>query len=295
MARKRDWRYFRNLLLFTLVSLLAAFYVVLPAIRAYRYIHPTRYPLEVSPADVDHFYEDVTITTRDGLKIGGWYIPSQNGAAIIALHAYNGNRTGVIYHADLFADHGYGVLMIDLRAHGKSEGEYFAFGWDADRDVYAALDYLQGRPDVDPERIGVMGLSIGAEVAMLAASRDTRIGAVVSEGAGCLTMEDWMIAPDPPRILVPGDWVYFKFVELLTGERSTSPISDLVSRIAPRPLFLITADDDRPFNLAYYEAAREPKMFWDRPEPGHIDALFVHPEMYAEQVLEFFDQALLGD
>jgi pimeloyl-ACP methyl ester carboxylesterase len=291
---KRDWRYYRNLFVFTIIVLMAAFYVILPVITAWQTIHPDRFPLAISPADIDQPYEDVTLTTSDGLDLRGWYIPSQNGAAVITLHAYNGDRSGTIYHADLLADHGYGVLMIDLRAHGQSEGELFPLGWDADRDVSAALDYLQSRPEIDPGRIGVLGLSIGAEVALQAAARDPRIQALVAEGASSQTFRGWMISPSPPGwILLPGDWVFFKSIELFSGVKSVTPLSEIVPQIAPRALFLISAGGDIPFARVHYEAAKEPKRYWERVEEGHIDALFAHPEEYAQKVLKFFDQALL--
>jgi pimeloyl-ACP methyl ester carboxylesterase len=291
---KRGWRYYRNLLSFTIICLIIAFYIVLPIISAIRALHPIRYPLSISPADVGQAYEDVTLTTNDGLELSGWYIPSQNGAAVIALHAYNGDRSGTIYHADLLADHGYGVLMIDLRAHGQSKGELFPLGWDADRDVYAALDYLQSRPELDPGRIGVLGLSIGAEVALQAASRDPRIQAVLAEGASSQTFRGWMISPDPPGwILLPGDWVFFKSIELLSGVKSVDPLSEIVPHISPRALFLISAGGDTPFARVHYAAAKEPKLYWERNEEGHIDALFAHPKEYAQKVIEFFDHALL--
>jgi len=290
---KRGWRYYRNLLLFAILCLAVAIYIILPALSARRALHPARYPLSITPADVEQPYEDVVLTTSDGIKLAGWYIPSRNGAAVISLHAYNGDRSGTIYHADLLADHGYGVLMIDLRAHGQSGGDLFPLGWNADKDIYAALDYLQAQADVDPGRIGALGLSIGAETALRAAARDARIRAVVAEGAGYQTLKGWMISPEPPGwILVPGYCVFFRSAELLSSVRSVAPLSEVVAQIAPRALFLISAGDDNPFNRVYFANAGEPKLLWERPEPGHIDALFIHPEQYAEKVIEFYDQAL---
>jgi len=292
---KREWRYFRNLLLVTVLALLFAFYVVIPVYVANRTMHPTRFSVgSVSPADLGLEYEDVTLVTSDGLKLYGWYVPSQNGAAVIAIHAYNGNRTGVIYHAGLLAQHGYGVLFFDLRAHGHSEGDIFPFGWDADEDVFAALAYLQDRSDVDPQRIGVLGLSIGAEVALQAAADTSRIKAVVAEGSGGRTLEEWSIAPDPPGLInAPGCWVYFKTAELISGVPSSPPLTELTPQISPTPLLLISAGGDNELNRVYYAAANEPKALWERSEAGHIDALFAHPHEYEERVITFFDQALL--
>ena len=294
-VRKITFRYILNLILFTLAALLFAIYGVLPAISANRALHPKRFSVgDATPDKLGLTYENVTLTTRDGLKIAGWYVPSQNGAVIIALHGYNGNRTHVLFHAQLLAKHGYGVMMIDQRCQGDSDGKLYAFGWDADQDVFAALDYLVGRPEVDANRIGILGLSSGAEIAIEAAAGDMRLHAVVSEGAGYETLQDWLIAPEAPGvILAPGMWVFFKYGSLITGVPEIQPLRVLVTQISPTPILFIAAGRDRPFNREFYAVSGEPKQFWERNEPGHVDALFTHPQEYEERVISFLDEALL--
>ena len=60
--------------------------------------------------------------------------------------------------------HGYGVLLFDRRGEGASEGDPNTFGWHGERDLHAAAAYLRSRSDVDPERIGGIGLSVGGEM-----------------------------------------------------------------------------------------------------------------------------------
>jgi pimeloyl-ACP methyl ester carboxylesterase len=182
--RQRSWRYYRNLLIFTLGSVLVAAYVILPIGFAVQDVRPpARFAVCcVSPADLGLPYEDVTFRTSDGLILSGWYIPSRNGAAIIAAHARNGNRTSMIYHAGFLAQHGYGVLLFDLRGHGDSEGKLWLYGWQGHRDVLGALAYLQNRSDVAPNRIGAVGLSAGGEAVLHAAAVNDQIKAVVSDG-----------------------------------------------------------------------------------------------------------------
>jgi alpha/beta superfamily hydrolase len=71
-----------------------------------------------------------------------------------------GGRSGQQEHVRILARHGYGVLIFDPRGTGESEGD--PYRWGGERDVKAALNYLRGRPDVDPQRIGGLGLSLGA-------------------------------------------------------------------------------------------------------------------------------------
>ncbi len=92
--------------------------------------HPPaeRSPLEESPADYDIDYKDVALTTSDGFNLAAWYIPSQNGAAVIAQHGYLSDRSGMLLEAGMLVRHGYGVIMVDLRAHGNSDGKLITFG-----------------------------------------------------------------------------------------------------------------------------------------------------------------------
>jgi fermentation-respiration switch protein FrsA (DUF1100 family) len=296
-TKRPGWRYFRNLLVTALVALAFAFYGIIPIVSAYRGIHPTRFPVgSVSPADLDLNYEEVTLRTQDGVTLSGWYIPAKNKAAVIVVHAYNGNRTGGIHHAGMLARHGYGVLLFDLRAHGESGGNSFAFGWDADQDVFAALAYLQNRPEVNPDQIGALGISIGGEVVLQAAAKTSQLKAVVAEGSGSRMLQEWLLAPTAPGLgLTPGMWVFFKAGEWLSGVPPALPLTDLIPKISPTPLFLISAGFDNPINQIYYEAAHDPKILWARPEAGHIDALFAHPQEYEERVINFFNQGLLED
>ena len=85
-------------------------------------------------------------------------------------------------HAVVLARHGYGVLLYDARGMGRSGGRAMDFGWYGDRDVAAAVSFLASRPEVDPTKIGAVGLSMGGEEAVGAAALDQRIRAVVGEG-----------------------------------------------------------------------------------------------------------------
>ena len=64
-----------------------------------------------------------------------------------------------------------------------SEGDPNIFGWQGERDIHAAVEFLQNCPDVDPERIGGIGLSVGGEMMIEAAAESTALKAIVSEGA----------------------------------------------------------------------------------------------------------------
>ena len=141
--------------------------------------HPRR-PRRRAGSHLGAAYEDVQFETSDGLTLRGWYVPSRNGAAVIAFPG----RKGPQRQARMLARHGYGVLLFDRRGEGASDGEPNTWGWGGDRDVKAAIDYLQHRPDVDPDRIGGLGRSVGGEMMIETAAETSDLKAVVSDGAG---------------------------------------------------------------------------------------------------------------
>jgi predicted alpha/beta hydrolase len=136
----------------------AAVFVLVPAVVAIVATHRAREP--VPAADLGRSYQTVSFETSDGLRLVGWYVPSRNSAAVIV----SPGRSGTVRPARMLARHGYGVLVFDRRGEGESEGDFNAYGWGGDLDLKAALDFLSRRPDVDTERIGGIGLSVGGEM-----------------------------------------------------------------------------------------------------------------------------------
>jgi dienelactone hydrolase len=115
-------------------------------------------------------YENVSFTNRDNLTLQGRYIPTHNRAAVILLHPQASNRVATVDGAPLLA-HGCGVWLLDLPAHGESQGDVFPFGGPEIEDVRAAVVYLLTRADIGAEQIGAMGWSLGAQVVILGAAR----------------------------------------------------------------------------------------------------------------------------
>ena len=119
-----------------------------------------RAALDASPADFGLPYEDVTVTSEDGIRLAGWYVPTENGAVIMAQHGLRSDRTSMLEEAEMLHDHGYGVLLTSVRAHDESEGELISFGYHEMQDWEAWYQFLLDQEDVDSDRIGVLGTSI---------------------------------------------------------------------------------------------------------------------------------------
>lgn len=137
----------------------------------------------VTPAERGLSYDDVETITTDDVRLDGRYIASTNGAAIIVLGGISGISQHEVDIAAVLARHGYGVLLLNARGQGESQGDAMLWGWWGEIDVTAGIDYLARRPDVVGGRIGAIGMSVGGEQAIAAAGIDARLRAVVSEGA----------------------------------------------------------------------------------------------------------------
>jgi fermentation-respiration switch protein FrsA (DUF1100 family) len=266
------------------------FEVVFPTLFAYGATHVLR--AKVPMPELGTAYEDVSFTTSDGLRLDGWYVPSKNGAAVIAFPG----RKGPQRHARVLARHGYGVLLFDRRGEGTSEGDGNSFGWGGEKDVYAAIDYLRSR-HVDATRIGGIGLSVGGEMMLQAAAEKGGLAAVVSEGAGTRTFSEDIRAFSGLTRLAGMPFLATKTaaVALFANRMPPPPLFELVPRIAPTPVFLIWSPKVAGENLneRYYRLAREPKSIWAVPEAGHTDAIEGQPQEYERRVIGFFDRTLL--
>jgi dipeptidyl aminopeptidase/acylaminoacyl peptidase len=225
----------------------------------------------------------------DGLKLAGvLHLPEPRGsgerrAAFLVLHGFGSNKDGGggTTVAKMLAGLGYAALRFDFRGCGESEGERgCVICKEQVRDTRNALSFLAGRSDIDPKRIGVIGQSFGAAVALYAAGVDRRVAACISSGgwgngakkfrrqhasprawkkftammregkrrkrAGKpMSVPRYDIVPIPPRLrgnLAPGSIMEFPFEVVETMYAFNA--NDVVGRIAPRPLLLLHSAND---------------------------------------------------
>jgi pimeloyl-ACP methyl ester carboxylesterase len=277
-------------------SLVVAQLALLPAVLA---IDATNRPRPAAsdrtPAHVGLSYRDVRIMTPDGVRLAAWWVPSRNGAAVLVLPGAGSTRDEVLNHAALVAGEGYGALLLDWRGHGASEGRLHEFGWGAEADVRTAVSWVVRQPGVT-QGVGLLGLSMGGEVAVTAAAEDTRVAAVVAEGVSVRTFADARQRSNQWAIPFENDAVMFGLVQLLGSPSPPEPLVDAFKRIGERPVLLIAGNDPSEAELGplYASAAPETVTLWSLPDTGHIQALSTHPDEYRTRVLSVFDGALLA-
>jgi len=240
--------------------------------------------------------EAVSFHTRDGLRLAGWFLPGSNGPTVVLVHGRGGSRTRVLPHADYLHRGGFSVLLFDLRYRGESEGEEATLGAKEVWDVEAAVRYIATRPDVDPERIGVQGGSLGAVSAILAAAETPEIKGVVAE----IPFKDLPSAISHsfkhhvglPRFPFAPVSKFICELRLWVDLDAVAP-SKAIGKISPRPVFLIDDLEDDLFPSdsveVLYKAAREPKVLW-QIAAAHGKGWETAPEEYERRVLAFWRQ-----
>jgi uncharacterized protein len=293
-SRRRDdrlwWRYGRRGLLAAGAAVAVAV-VLFPFAFAYVITHAAR--AHVPAADLGAPYEEVEFTTSDGLQLRGWYIESRNGAAVISFPG----RASSQERAKLLARHGYGVLLFDRRGEGESEGDPNLLGWQGERDVHAAVKFLQGRPDVDPQRIGGIGLSVGGEMMIEAAAESSALKAVVSEGASSRSVRDDIAIGGTRPDAIVGRSIFTAAAALFTDDLPPQTLKSLVPKISGATFFIYGEHgqpEEKPANDRFYRLAHGPKELWEVPGSGHMGGTKAQPLEYEWRVVAFFDRTLLG-
>ena len=284
------WRRYARRSLKTVAAVLVLLQFAYPVIESYAVTNAGEHEVPESRLGVPH--EDVSLTTSDGMLLAGWYVPSRNRAAVLVFPG----RTGAQSHARMLIAAGYGVLLVDRRGTGDSDGEPNGWGWGSELDVHAAVEFLQRRPDVDADRIGGLGLSVGGELLLQAAAEDSGLRAVVSEGAGARSIGEfaemdgaahWAVAP----------LMFNSTVATVVFSNQMPPprLHELVPEIHV-PIFFINAEQGQgaeELSRNYYYLANEPKELWTT-ESGHVDGLSADPAEYERRVVGFLDTALLA-
>lgn len=272
-------------------TLAGVYWVIVPLAVAIGATHRPRQPVEA--AVLGRPYEQVTLTTSDGLRLAGWYVRSRNGAAVVSYPT----RKGRLPQARMLIRHGYGVLLLDARGYDGSDGAPNAFGWGETKDIDAAVAWLRRQPDVRGGRIGGIGFSVGGEMMIEAASDNAQLQAVVSEGAGTRSVREELLYGGRAFFALPSFAVETAALSVLSGTPPPRVLTDLVRRIAPRPLLLIYAEHgvgSEELNESFYDAASPPKQLWRVPGAHHTGGYQADPRGYERRVVGFFDRALLG-
>lgn len=287
MLRRRAWAWGAV----GLVALLCAAVAGRTALLNERFFHYER-PRAQAPADLPGL-RPVELTTGDGLRLRGWYLPSGNGAAVVLAHGLAQTRADLLPEARALAQAGLGVLLFDLRAHGESEGRTSTWGDRERLDVAAALAFVRAQPEVEPARVGALGFSIGSAAVAEVAAADGAVAAVALispfntlELAATYDVRRW----GPVGRF--GALLPFWLRGVALEEVQTY---EAVERIRPRPLLIVmgTEESGQPLVQALFARARPYAQLWHVQGAGHGGFAQVEPRAYPATLRAFFESALL--
>lgn len=244
------------------------------------------------------------LTGPGEIGLAGWYVPAASGSGpsgptVILAHGWGSNKSRMLGRAaPLHED--YNLVLLDLRNHGQSEEAPTTQGVREAGDLRAAVAWLEQAKG--PDRIAVLGVSMGGASALYAASREERIDAVIAESTHATLANAIRARLDRAGypLSLPGAWATLLGALMRTGEdvSAADPVQS-VTRLDGRPLLLITGGLDDSIGLtdvddlfAAAEAADVPVELHVCDEAGHAGAFDTCAEEYAGWVLGFLERAL---
>lgn len=191
---------------------------------------------------------EVRLPTRRGKQLFGWLLPGSADTpspAVIVLHGWGANAEMMLPLARPLQAAGFTVLLIDARNHGGSDADNFSSLPRFAEDLDVAIDWLKTQPEAIPEQIAVIGHSVGAAAALLAASRRNDLAGVISLAAfahPAVMMRRWLTAKRFPYF--PLGWYVLHYVQHVIGHRfdAIAPVNTL-PRVACPVLLVHGADD----------------------------------------------------
>jgi fermentation-respiration switch protein FrsA (DUF1100 family) len=218
--------------------------------------------------------EDAFFHTEDGLRLHGWWVSAKGERpTLLICHGNAGNISHRLDWMELLVAQGFGVFIFDYRGYGKSQGKPVEEG--LYRDVTAAYRYAVGERRVPPERLFVLGQSLGGAVALDLAVREPCARLILeSSFTSVRDMARLMFGP------LPVHWVtHSRFDNLSKVKLLKVPVLFIHGR----------RDEIVPFKQGerLYEAAPPPKSCYWVSDAGHNDVYLVGGQEYLSRIESF--------
>lgn len=239
--------------------------------------------------------------------IGAWWIPVADrpaAPAVIAVHGYTSCRRDerILLAAGMLHRHGFAVLAIDLRNHGRSgrpNGRHSG-GVRESADVLGAWDWLVAEGRLPATRVGLFGISLGAASVLIAAGDEPRVAAVWADSSYG-DLDDATRAElgryHLPAFLLPGGLLAGRLLDG-PGLRDKSPLLAMV-RLAGRPAFVTHGTEDTRLDVHFADqlataggSAGVRTESWIVEGSGHADAIVDHPAEYERRLVDFFERTI---
>jgi pimeloyl-ACP methyl ester carboxylesterase len=234
-----------------------------------------------SPAAVPREYQELWLSS-EGLRLRAWLgVESAERPSVVVVHGLGDSLESYLEHARPLRERGHSVLLVDLRGHGGSEGSYTTLGGRERADVRAAMEELRRR-GLAGHGIVLMGHSMGAVAALLAAAEATDLRGVIVE-APYDTYRNSVVHHARHFYGLPS-WVPMIPIAIAAAEWRAGFDADDVDAVAAAhriraPLFAIVDGLDPRMPEAVvrriYDAHPGPKRLWVAPGVDHVGAIML--------------------
>lgn len=288
------------IVLMVLIAVVAVGFA-LPAVKMHKMLDRRSEGEPYDPTEFDVESSVVALESVDGVSLTAYEVAveSPKGVVICLGGIHSATITNWYGHSKLFADNGFASVLLDVRSHGRSDGEKIYAATREWMDVDAAVEYIRSKELYNGVPIIAMGLSMGAATAVVATGRNENIDALIALSA----YSDWAYNFDLNVEQIVSKFVakmLSPFVAVVTrlrfGNMATITPRNEIKKLGNRPALLVQSVGDKlvPYgNFVELVAAAPQVQRWVLKGDNHciIDD-FVHPqnsEQYCKRIVEFLN------
>lgn len=242
-----------------------------------------------------HSFETVNIKSKDNLKLNALMIDNKSDKWVILVHGYKRDSNSMKGIAIEYLKNGYNVLLIDNRAHGKSEGEYITMGWFEKEDISLWVDYINQKRE--NQKIVLHGISMGAASVLNATALNLKNVVATVEDSSYTSVWDIFKSELKVRFSLPS-FPVLDFSRYVAKKRAKFDIKkastiDVINNAKTPILFIHGAKDDFvPVDMAYklYEKYENKKALYIFEGASHADSRFIDKDKYYKVIFDFLNE-----
>lgn len=261
--------------------------------------------LKYTPEDYGLESKTIEFLSEDGLKLLSWFslCPNSKGTVIL-LHGMDGiDASSLLGQAKFLYDAGYSSIDLDMRAHGRSEGDTIGFAYTEPMDVLPVINWIKDNPLTNEKPIYILGISMGGATAIRTAAKTEDVDGVISVSAFASierVMKQGMELMEMPKVL---QVIFTPFTKLAFAIKFklmpslNSPEHD-IAKIKNTPVLIMHGDADEQIPLEnaliLHEKSPEISELYIAKGKKHMvyedDGTTERDLFYREKIIEFLDR-----
>jgi len=273
-------------------ALILAVYLCRPGKKTYldRYVF--------TPFETGVEYEVISLRAQDGVELSGWWLSGNTDRVVVGLSGRSGTKSDLLGVGTYLARAGFPVLLLDFRGRGERQPAPLGLGPREALDAAAAVDYAAAR--IRGAKIGVIGFSLGAAVAVMTAAADDRVLSLVADSPFARSETMLRVGmrrffPITRAFLIPAltrIWA----CAIFGLDPGGIDVSAYAGRARPARALVIVSGRDSVIppaqQYSVYEALSCPKELWEEPDADHCGTYFVDRGRYVTRIGAFFSASL---